>query len=301
MRVFFILPSNVLLTDLAGPLDALRYAQNYGAEIEIQLVSPLSQVGSTFGLQLSGMKGLPERLNSGDVLLIPGALDELTAYDSVAGRRIVEWLRKVFDPNQHQILTICSGIFLPAKAGLLRDVSCTTHHSLLADLQAMCPEAKVLENRVFVDQGSILSSAGITAGFDLILYWLSQRFGHTLALNVARNMNIYFRRTPNDTALSPWLNARNHMNTAVHRVQDVITQDPVQNHDLQFLAQIACVSPRHLTRIFKQVTGMTVHDYHLTLKHALYEQWRASGLSQEKSALAAGFSSVHAWRRSRKI
>ena len=279
----------------------MRYAQNYGAEIEIQLVSPLSQVGSTFGLQLSGMEALPERLNLGDVLLIPGALDEQTAYDSVEGRRIVEWLRKVFDPNQHQILTICSGIFLPANAGLLRDVSCTTHHSLLADLQAMCPEAKVLENRVFVDQGSILSSAGITAGFDLILYWLSQRFGHTLAQNVARNMNIYFRRTPNDTALSPWLTARNHMSTAVHRVQDVITQDPVQNHDLQFLAKIACVSPRHLTRIFKQVTGMTVHDYHLTLKHALYEQWRASGLSQEKSALAAGFSSVHAWRRSRKM
>ena len=152
---------------------------------------------------------------------------------------------------------------------------------------------------MFVDDGAILSSAGITAGFDLILYWLAQRFGHELALKVARHMNVYFRRMPHDSALSPWLIGRSHMQMAVHRVQDVIAADPSANHDVASLAQIAYVSPRHLTRIFKQTTGMTVHAYQLALKHALFEQWRASGLSQEKAALAAGFSSANSWRRSR--
>lgn len=114
-------------------------------------------------------------------------------------------------------------------------------------------------------------------------------------------MNVYFRRMPNDAALSPWLIARNHMQTAVHRVQDAIAANPTVAHDLTSLAQIAYVSPRHLTRIFKQATGMTVHDYQLNLKHALFEQWRASGLSQEKAALAAGFSSANSWRRSKQV
>ena len=120
-----------------------------------------------------------------------------------------------------------------------------------------------------------------------------------IALQVARHMNVYFRRTGNDTALSPWLIARSHMHPAVHRVQDAIASAPDAAHDLMTLAKIACVSSRHLTRIFKQHTGMTVHDYQITLRHALFEQWRAQGLSQEKAAIAAGFSSANAWRRSR--
>lgn len=301
MNVYCVLSTSVLLTDLAGPLDALRYAQRYGADMQVRVVSPLPQVDSSFGLQLAGLDALPQHLAQGDVLLIPGAIDEVNAYQSETGRVIAAWLRQVFDPTQHQILTVCSGVFLLAQAGLLELVKCTTHHNLLDDLRHHCSCAEVLDNRVFVDDGAILSSAGITAGMDLILYWLAQRFGHELALKTARHMNVYFRRTPNDAALSPWLIARSHMHTAVHRVQDAIAQNPAAAHDLSALAQIAYVSPRHLTRIFKQATGMTVHAYQLSLKHALFEQWRASGLSQEKAALAAGFASAHSWRGSKQV
>mgnify|MGYP003586863371 FL=1 len=254
-----------------------------------------------FGLQLSGMADLPERLQVGDLLVLPGAMNEQLAYRGAAGRVLIQWLSTCFDPQVHQALCVCSGVFLLAQAGLLNQVKCTTHHELVDELRQWSSGAEVLENRVFVDDGAILSSAGITAGFDLILYWLAQRFGHELALKVARQMNVYFRRMPNDAALSPWLIARNHMQRAVHRVQDAIAANPAAAHDLTSLAQIAYVSPRHLTRIFKQATGMTVHDYQLNLKHALFEQWRASGLSQEKSALAAGFSSANSWRRSKQV
>lgn len=297
--VYCVLPPSVLLTDLAGPLDALRFAARFGAVINVQVVSNSTQVETTGGIQLAGLKPLPEILGDGDVLLIPGAIDEVLAYQSTAGQAMAQWLRRVFDPQHHQIITVCSGVFLLGEAGLLTGVKCTTHHNLLEDLRAQFSRAQVESNRVFVDDGAILTSAGVTAGFDVILYWLGQRFGADLALQVARHMNVYFRRTGNDTALSPWLIARSHMHPAVHRVQDAIASAPDVTHDLTALAKIACVSSRHLTRIFKQHTGMTVHDYQITLRHALFEQWRAQGLSQEKAAIAAGFSSANAWRRSR--
>ena len=293
--IYCVLPPSVLLTDLAGPLDALRF----GANLNVQVVSNLTQVDTTGDIQLAGLKPLPETLSDGDVLLIPGAVDEALAYQSAAGQAVAQWLRGVFDPEHHQIITVCSGVFLLGEAGLLAGVKCTTHHNLLEDLRAQFSRAQVEDNRVFVNDGAILTSAGVTAGFDVILYWLGQRFGADLALQVARHMNVYFRRTGNDAALSPWLIARSHMHPAVHRVQDAIAAAPDTMHDLTTLAKIACVSSRHLTRIFKQHAGMTVHDYQIALRHALFEQWRAQGLSQEKAAIAAGFSSANAWRRSK--
>ena len=297
--VYCVLPPSVLLTDLAGPLDALRFAARFGANLNVQVVSNLTQVDTTGDIQLAGLKPLPETLSDGDVLLIPGAVDEALAYQSAAGQAVAQWLRGVFDPEHHQIITVCSGVFLLGEAGLLAGVKCTTHHNLLEDLRAQFSRAQVEDNRVFVNDGAILTSAGVTAGFDVILYWLGQRFGADLALQVARHMNVYFRRTGNDAALSPWLIARSHMHPAVHRVQDAIAAAPDTMHDLTTLAKIACVSSRHLTRIFKQHAGMTVHDYQVALRHALFEQWRAQGLSQEKAAIAAGFSSANAWRRSK--
>ena len=297
--VYCVLPPSVLLTDLAGPLDALRFAVRFGAAVNVQVVSNLTQVDTTGDIQLAGLKPLPETLSDGDVLLIPGAVDEALAYQSAAGQAVAQWLCGVFDPEHHQIITVCSGVFLLGEAGLLTGVKCTTHHNLLEDLRAQFSRAQVEDNRVFVDDGAILTSAGVTAGFDVILYWLGQRFGADLALQVARHMNVYFRRTGNDAALSPWLIARSHMHPAVHRVQDAIAAAPDAAHDLTTLAKIACVSSRHLTRIFKQHAGMTVHDYQVALRHALFEQWRAQGLSQEKAAIAAGFSSANAWRRSK--
>ena len=297
--VYCVLPPSVLLTDLAGPLDALRFAARFGAAVNVQVVSNLTQVDTTGDIQLAGLKPLPETLSDGDVLLIPGAVDEALAYQSAAGQAVAQWLRGVFDPEHHQIITVCSGVFLLGEAGLLAGVKCTTHHNLLEDLRAQFSRAQVEDNRVFVNDGAILTSAGVTAGFDVILYWLGQRFGADLALQVARHMNVYFRRTGNDAALSPWLIARSHMHPAVHRVQDAIAAAPDAAHDLTTLAKIACVSSRHLTRIFKQHAGMTVHDYQIALRHALFEQWHAQGLSQEKAAIAAGFSSANAWRRSK--
>ena len=76
MNVYVVLLPSVLLTDLAAPLDALRYARRFGAELEVRLISPSAQVESLFGLRLSGMEALPEQLQTGDLVVLPGAMDE---------------------------------------------------------------------------------------------------------------------------------------------------------------------------------------------------------------------------------
>ncbi len=297
--VYCVLPPRFLLLDLAGPLDALRIAQSYGGDLNVIVVAPHPEVSCSFGLQMVGIQALPKSLNMGDVVLISGTIEAVDIYQSHEALIIANWLKQVFNSQQHQIITICSGIFLLGCAGLLTDIECTTHHHLLADLHRLYPRAKVLNNRVFVDTGAILSSAGIMAGMDVILYWLANHLSAGLALQVARHMNVYFRRNPNDPALSPWLLARNHMHQAVHTIQDLIMSDPAAAWPLACLAQKVFVSSRHLSRIFKIHTDMSVHEYHIQLKHVLCNHYLRQGLNQEKAALSAGFSSASAWRRSR--
>jgi transcriptional regulator GlxA family with amidase domain len=151
----------------------------------------------------------------------------------------------------------------------------------------------------------VLTSAGITTGIDLALYIVEQAAGAALAAQVARRLVMYTRRGPNDPQLSPWLAHRNHMHPAVHRAQDAITtslvQDPTRRWSLTELADIACVSPRHLSRLFMQHTGVSVLDYQQQLRMARARELLAQHprMTQEQLAEACGFTSARDFRRMR--
>ena len=188
-------------------------------------------------------------------------------------------------------------------AGQLDGLRCTTHHTLIDDLQTLAPSAQVQADRIFVNDGHVLTSAGITTGIDLALYIVEQVAGAALAAQVARRLVMYTRRGPNDPQLSPWLAHRNHMHPAVHRAQDAITQhlaeDPARRWTLTELAEIACVSPRHLSRLFMQHTGISVVDYQQQLRMARAQELIAHNpaLTQEQLAEACGFASARDFRR----
>ncbi len=117
-------------------------------------------------------------------------------------------------------MTICSGALLAARAGLLDGYSCTTHHLTIGELERLAPAARVQENRLFVEDGERLTSAGITAGIDLMLHIVAGLADHATALAVARYLVVYLRRSGSDPQLSPWLEGRNHMNPSctAHRM-----------------------------------------------------------------------------------
>ncbi len=302
--VVVVVPPRALLLDVAGPVEVLRKANLEQARVrfEVRHVGPLPEVTSSVGLRLAGLAPLPPALPDGAILLLSGTTstvigaDEATT-DGAAEAAIVDWLRAVVRPG-HLLVSICSGALLAARAGLLDGYSCTTHHASCAELAALAPKARVMENRLYVEDGERLSSAGITAGIDLMLHLVARLADPATAVAVARYLVVYLRRGGGDPQLSPWLEGRNHLHPAVHRVQDAIAADPARAWTLAELAAIAHTSPRHLSRLFNEQAGIGVTDYvnrlRVAVAHELLGQTR---LDMERVAERAGFASPRQLRR----
>lgn len=309
--VWVVLPERVLLLDIAGPMEVLRRAnvEQDALRFNVHYAGSKSRVMSSVGISLADIAPLPTSLPKGAMVVVPGSADKIAfSMDpgSVIVRQdehdIVEWLSSCVQPG-HTLITICSGALLAARARLLDGFSCTTHHAECAELAALAPQAKVLNNRLFVIDGERYTSAGVTAGLDLMLNVVSTLMGHACALAIARHLVLYLRREGADPQISPWLAGRNHLHPAVHRVQDAILADPSENWTLTRLAKIANTSSRHLSRLFNEHAGMNITAYINSLRVALAHQLLTSSrLDMERVAERTGFASSRqlrrAWRRS---
>jgi transcriptional regulator GlxA family with amidase domain len=317
--VYVVLPPRTLLLDVAGPLDVLRRANMVQDRVrfDVRYVGAAKSVTSSIGLELAGIDPLPPaaagELPANAMVVIAGSVDEImpVAREPV-GRKpakrqrdddeddeeaIVEWLRASIQP-EHLLVSICSGALLAARAGLLDGYACTTHYVNCADLAAIAPHARVLENRLYVEDRQRLTSAGVTAGIDLMLHIVSRLVDHACAVDVARYLVVYMRRGGADPQLSPWLEGRNHLHPAIHRVQDAVTADPARDWTLGSLARIAGASSRHLSRLFNEHAGMSITDYRNRLRVALARELLGhTRLDMEHVAERAGFASPRQLRR----
>jgi transcriptional regulator GlxA family with amidase domain len=309
--VAVIVPPRALLLDIAGPIEVLRRAniEQRDVRFDVRYASPVPAVASSIGLTLSGIGALPATLDDGAMIVVPGNADNIAfatdTPDAAVARdeaAIVAWLASVVRPS-HTLVTICSGALLAARAGLLDGHDCTTHFSVCAQLASLAPRARVLENRLYVADGTRCSSAGVTAGTDLMLHLVAERCSAAVALAVARHLVVYLRRCGSDPQLSPWLEGRNHIHPAVHRAQDAIAADPSRAWTLATLARVANTSARHLSRLFNEHAGMGLPEYvnrlRVSLARELIGQTR---LDMERVAERSGFASARqlrrAWRRS---
>jgi transcriptional regulator GlxA family with amidase domain len=299
--VYFILPPRTLLLDVAGPAEALNMANRYQSEVRFELhyAGPSAQIKSSIGLRLSDISTLPESPARNAMIVVSGAGSAPEDPDSETARgAIVEWLRRIARPT-HRLVFICSGALLAARAGLLEHRACTTHHDDCDELRRLAANAKVLDNRIYVVDGNVYTSAGVTAGVDLMLQVIGEIAGPLCAVAVARNMVVYLRRTGADPQLSPWLEGRNHIHPVVHRVQDATAADPTRRWTLDELAAVAHASPRHLTRLFQQMhTGTTPLAYINCMRIALARQLLTnSQFTLDEVAERAGFGSSRHLRR----
>ena len=195
------------------------------------------------------------------------------------------------------MLAICSGALLAARAGLLDTRRCTTHHELLSALRALAPGAQVIDNRVFVVDGPVASSAGITAGIDLALHLIAEECGEALAASVAEDMVVYLRRSPRDPELSPFLVHRRHLHAVVHRVQDAIITKPERDWDMAALAAVGHATERHLLRLFIDHAGVSPLHYLRLIRLERARQSLERGASVTRAAEVAGFRSGLQLRR----
>jgi transcriptional regulator GlxA family with amidase domain len=311
--VLFVIAPHSLLLDIAGPAEAFRLVNLHrtmrraAPHFRLRFVGPEPVASSSVGLVLADLEPLPKQLLKPSWVVVVGQPSAHAAKVTPSTTATATWLNRVLQESlnepacPHRLVTICSGTLLAARAGLLNNRRCTTHHDLLSDLRLLAPQAQVVANRVYVIDGPLASSAGITAGIDLALQLIAAECGETMAADVAQDMVVYLRRSSEDPEVSPLLQHRRHLHLAVHRVQDAINAEPERDWRMSTLAAVGNVTPRHLLRLFVQYAGVSPLIFLQDIRLERARQSLQHGANVTVAAEAAGFSSgLHlrrAWRR----
>jgi transcriptional regulator GlxA family with amidase domain len=288
-----------VLLDVAGAAEAFRVAeQQRPGSYALEFVAPTATVRTAVGLELHRLRPLPKKLEENAIVVVTGVVGARVEFNTTAMREVIDWLPHIAAATSARVMCVCAGALVAAKAGLLQGRQCTTHHDHIDELAALERSAIVHANRIFVEDGRILTSAGVTAGTDLALHVIGQELGHQVAATVARQLVVYMRRSGSDPQLSPWVMHRNHLHPAVHRVQDAVLKNPSADWPSSRLAAIACTSERNLARLFADHAGCSALDYVQRIRVALARELLTnSSLDLENVAERAGFSSAHHLRR----
>lgn len=266
--IFLLLPE-VEILDLAGPLQAFSEVNRERRRYRIRLCATQEKIKGDQGVVFADLEPLPEV--TGDALVIVPGMPY--AFTQKLERRAVKWLASAAEAGAH-VASVCTGAFALGEARLLDGRRCTTHWSRISELARRFPKARVLEDRLWVTDGNITTSAGIASGIDMALALIEQKEGPLVAAEVAREMVVYLRRDGSQEQESVYLDFRTHLNPGVHRVQDWIVRNPNRNATLPELADIAGMSARNLTRTFRSATGISVHQYSTRVKLELAKMLR---------------------------
>jgi transcriptional regulator GlxA family with amidase domain len=271
--------------------------------LRLRFVAPNDAQTTSVGLSIAGLEPLPQELSATTWVVVVGQptehLGTMTAAVAITVRWLSRHLGRLLRENAggHRLVTICSGTLLAARAGLLGRRRCTTHHELIGALQALAPQTCVMDNRVFVVDGPIASSAGITAGIDVALHLVAEECGEALAASVAQDMVVYVRRSHRDPEQSPFHLHRGHLHSTVHRVQDAILTEPERDWDMTALAEAGHTTRRHLLRLFLAHARVSPLQYLRAIRLERARQALEHGANVTRAAEVAGFRSGIQMRR----
>jgi len=292
-RVIVVVLPSVHLLDLAGPVQVFYEAGVAGGRYEILHCATTPTVRSAQGLTLAELAPLPQ-VAAGDTVLIPG-MDSTTL--GRLGSVPSQWLRDA-TASGARVASICSGAFALARAGVLDGRECTTHWKVADRLQEEHPAVRLVRNRLFVKDGNVVTSAGVASGIDMALSLVMDDHGPGLVAKVAREMVVYLRRSGEREQVSPYLDYRTHLHDGIHRAQDWIVTHPEENLGLGELARIAAMSPRNLTRLFREATGITIKTYCGRVKiQVAQDLLRNPRLTLESVSASCGFKDPRQFRR----
>ena len=264
-RVVVLVLPEVNLLDLGGPVQVFDSAAVLGASYRIEFVADLPETVAAQGLRLAGLRPLPA-VRPGDLVLVPGPrLRKPPPGTPLVSAAVVDWVRTANRCGAH-IASVCSGAIALGEAGLLDGRRCTTHWSLVDQMRLRYPAARVQDGVLYVHDGTVSTSAGIAAGIDLALSFVERDHGPAMTAAVSRQLVVYLRRAGTGAQVSPFLEHRAHLNSAVHRVQDHIAQHLASRLTLADLAAAVHLSARALSRAFTTTIGITPLEYQQRLR-----------------------------------
>ncbi len=261
-KIAFIIPPTVELLDLAGPVQVFTEAKFYDLAISIEFYLYKNEPVSTSGLRFGKIANYAEaQLGEGDFVFIPGMDQNYVRSSSFKNeKKFFAWLRECVE-RKINVCSVCNGAFALGEAELLNDIDCTTHWRRVNELQQLFPKTKVVADVFYVKHDSICTSAGISAGIDLALSILEDMAGVHFTHKVARGLVVYYRGNGSRKQETSYLDFRNHIHMKIHELQDYLVDNINGETSISVLASIAGMSPRNLTRIFKETTGTTINEY----------------------------------------
>jgi transcriptional regulator GlxA family with amidase domain len=297
MLITIFAPANVHLLEIAGVRDAFFEANckmQSGAPYRTQLVTEHgTPAESASGTKIVPDSSVGEAIQPADTLLVVGPF-------GVADRLsddVVRWLREQAK-HARRYGSTCTGAFLLAQAGLLAGRRVTTHWQYAERLAAEYPDIRVEPDRIFVRDGPVFSSAGVAASIDLAFSLIEEDHGRSLALWVARRLVVFLKRPGGQSQFSATLTAQTAATSPIDRIRLHILENPRGGLGLLALAQIACTSPRNLSRLFRAELGISPGAYvaltRIDIARRLLEE---SSSPIKMIAYAAGFGSTTTLRR----
>jgi transcriptional regulator GlxA family with amidase domain len=259
--VVFAAYDGVSLLDLAGPLETFCVASAFGGShdsamgYECHVVSARGGLVRTAdGVRLATVS--PRSLNRTpiDTLIVPGAfgVDDVTR-----DRQLVDWVRRRA-ARCGRVCSVCVGSFLLADAGLLDGRRAATHWLHASLLSERHPLVRVEPDAIFVRDGRVWSSAGVTAGIDLALALIEHDSGRDLAVRVARILVVYLKRAGGQSQHSALLAAQGETESdEFHALERWIAEHLNEDLTVETLARKQNMSPRNFARVFAQKRGRT--------------------------------------------
>lgn len=269
-----------------------------------------SQNSGAYQVQVIGTSHGPLRGSSG-LTLVPdatiathrGALDTLLVAGSPhvaaapADAQLAEWLRRQ-SSKVRRIGSVCSGAFVLAAAGLLSGRRVVTHWNAAAQLAEENPDVEVEADSIYVKDGNLYTSAGVTAGMDLALAMVEEDHGRELALKVARELVMFLKRPGGQSQFSAHLLAQSAEKTAIRAIQDHVLANLRAKLSVPALAERARMSERNFARNFKAEASMTPAEFVEKARiEAAVRRLELAEMPLKRLAQEVGYPSVDSFRR----
>ncbi|MGI9506338.1 MAG: GlxA family transcriptional regulator [Geminicoccaceae bacterium] len=284
------------LLDITGPLQVLISTNQLAARTCYDVVIASEDgrpVRTSGGVMIGADIGFDAKPPSGD-LIIPGGpgVDE-----AIKNRRLLDYLCTAA-AHHERIISVCSGSMLLAEAGLLDGKEATSHWARGPDLLKRYPKVRWKPDAIYTRDGNIYCSAGVTAGIDLTLALVEADFGRELALDVARELVVFMRRSGSQSQFSRPLMAQHALSPRIADLCRAVADDPERDWRVSDMSRFAHMTERSLHRQFLKHVGKSPSHYvesvRLDLARSHLDQ---HGSGMEEVARRSGFGSAQTMRR----
>jgi len=297
-RIIVVVVPPVDELDLVGPIQVFSAANRLARKA----VYEVETVTNARDLKVQGEGGLLSFTAQGRLQDVKGKVDSLLLVCGLGTRTardaaLFAWMRKMA-PAVRRLGAVCVGSFLLAEAGLLNGKRATTHWKFGRELAIRYPQVNVEFNPIWVRDGNIYTSAGISAGIDLALAWVEEDCGSRISHEIAREFVLFLRRPGGQTQLSASLSAQASEMKVIHELQVWIAENLHNNLSVQKLADRTAMSVRNFERVFTRELGKTPSHYVLQIRaEAARRQLERTDQGLKQIAAACGFGNADSMRR----